>query len=163
MLSFRPSTKVTFQSYAFCEHMKLLFKEESVLIKVTTLLIWIFVANHSFALDKIISPSGDHCKDQAYDWLYEHAGDVTVELVQRDHFGHKGTKSYNYWFTVKECKGYIVASTRAMNPSCKGVHYGSVPKFIVRIWASNRSCRALLKDSLDEYEDFQDEMDVVSY
>ena len=126
--------------------------------RLSLVVLCLILTSPAFSMKLIKSKTGDHCKDQAYDWLYKHAGNVDVESVQKDHSGDKGTKSFNYWFDVKECKGYIVASTRASNPPCKSAHYGKVPKYVVRIWASTRSCRKILENPIpfDEEEEVID-------
>lgn len=106
-----------------------------------TLIVVLFLAGtgNANAWDLIEPRTGNHCKDQYENHLYNEFGpEFEIYKVTKVKIPGNGGHT-EYWIKSNLCENYLIATT-IPKATCGIPHYGRVPIYVNRIWARG-DCR----------------------
>lgn len=98
----------------------------------------LFVANSAFA--SWGEPVFDVCDKQVRSYIeHNYEGNITsIDWVYD--YDDRGSNGSEAWVRLDSCSGYVVFDLRADEMDCTIAHYGRIPNYISRVWAT-RDCR----------------------
>lgn len=109
-----------------------------------TLVVFALLAVSAFSLnagawDRAESRTGNFCKDQYENFLWNHFGPdfEFLEVTKVKIPGNGG--HYEFWIKSNFCNNYFIATT-IPKATCSIAHYGRVPVYVNRVWARG-DCR----------------------